>query len=44
MSGRILVAGLDGRELRLEVRFLQRDPELVTEALSARELFDAAEI
>ena len=26
---------------RLEVRFLQRDPEMVTEALSARELFDA---
>ena len=41
MPGRILAAGLDGRELRLEVRFLQRDPELVTEALSARELFDA---
>ena len=41
MSGRILVAGLDARELRLEVRFLQRDPGLVTEALSARELFDA---
>ena len=41
MPGRILVAGLDARELRLEVRFLQRDPELVTEALSARELFDA---
>ena len=36
MPGRILVAGLDARELRLEVRFLQRDPELVTEALSAR--------
>jgi CheY-like chemotaxis protein len=41
MEGRILVAGLDGRELRLEVRFLQRDPELVQEALSARELFDS---
>ena len=26
MPGRILVAGLDARELRLEVRFLQRDP------------------
>ncbi len=41
MEGRILVAGLDGRELRLEVRFLQRDPELVQEALSGRELFDS---
>lgn len=41
MEGRILVAGLDGRELRLEVRFLQRDPEAVQEALSARELFDS---
>jgi CheY-like chemotaxis protein len=41
MAGRILTAGLDGRELRLEVRFLQREPELVVEALSARELFDA---
>ncbi len=41
MPGCILAAGLDARELRLEVRFLQRDPELVTEVLSARELFDA---
>jgi len=41
MPGRILAAGLDGRELRLEVRFLQRDPELLTDALSARELYDA---
>ncbi len=41
MEGRILAAGLDGRELWLEVRFLQRDPELVQEALSARELLDS---
>jgi hypothetical protein len=41
VEGRILAAGLDGRELRLEVRFLQRDPELVTEVASAEELFDA---
>ena len=40
MSGRILTAGVDARELRLEVRFLQREPDLVQEALSARELFD----
>ena len=40
MSGRILMAGVDARELRLEVRFLQREPDLVQEALSARELFD----
>lgn len=41
MPRRILVAGLDARELRLEVRFLQREPELVAEADSARGLFDA---
>jgi hypothetical protein len=41
MGGRILAAGLDGRELRLEVRFLERDPELLTELASPRELFDA---
>jgi len=41
MQGRIVTAGLDGRELRLEVRFLQRDPELVKEALSARDLLDS---
>jgi len=39
--GRILTAGVDARELRLEVRFLQRAPDLVEEALSARELQDA---
>ncbi len=41
MTGCILAAGIDARELRLEVRFLQRAPDLVQEALSARELFDA---
>jgi len=41
MTSRILTAGIDARELRLEVRFLQREPDLVQEALSARELFDA---
>ena len=40
-EGTILVAGLDVRELRLEVRFLQRDPGLVQEVFFARELFDA---
>jgi len=41
MEGRVLTAGLDGRELQLEVRFLQREPEQVKEVLSAGELFDA---
>ncbi len=41
MPGRILAAGVDARELRLEVRFLQRAPDLVQEAASARELLDA---
>jgi CheY-like chemotaxis protein len=41
MQGRILAAGVDARELRLEVRFLQRAPDLVQEVLSARELYDA---
>lgn len=41
MEGRVLAAGLDGRELQLEVRFLQREPEQVKEVLSAVELFDA---
>jgi hypothetical protein len=41
VSGRILAAGVDARELRLEVRFLQRTADLVQEVLSARELFDA---
>lgn len=40
MPGRILTAGIDARELRLEVRFLQRSPDLVQDLLSARELFD----
>jgi CheY-like chemotaxis protein len=41
MSGLILSAGVDARELRLEVRFLQRAPDLVREVASARELIDA---
>ncbi len=40
MDGTILTAGLDIRELRLEVRFLKRDPELVQEAASGQELLD----
>jgi hypothetical protein len=40
MKGAILAVGIDVRELRLEVRFLQRDPELVEEVFFARELFD----
>jgi CheY-like chemotaxis protein len=40
-AGNILAAGVDARELRLEVRFLQRAPDLVQEAASARELLDA---
>jgi CheY-like chemotaxis protein len=41
MDGAILAAGLDIRELRLEVRFLKRDPGLVQDAPSAEELLDA---
>jgi hypothetical protein len=41
MEGRILTAGLDVRELRLEVRFLQRWPELVREMSCAEDLFAA---
>jgi len=41
VEGRILVAGLDVRELTLEVRFLQRDPELVRGLASAQELTEA---
>jgi CheY-like chemotaxis protein len=40
MEGAILAAGLDARELRLEVRFLQRDPGLLREALHAREVVE----
>jgi len=43
MEGRILVAGLDGRELRLEVRFLQRDPGRVQDVGSVAELLEAVE-
>jgi len=41
MEGRVVVAGLDARELRLEVRFLQRDPERVAEVGSLAELLEA---
>jgi CheY-like chemotaxis protein len=41
MPGRILTAGVDARELRLEVRFLQRAPDLLQEAASESELFEA---
>src|SRR4029453_3320185 len=41
MAGRILTAGIDARELRLEVRFLQRAPVLLQEAASGSELFEA---
>lgn len=40
-EGTILAAGVDGRELRLEVRFLQRQPELLREAESGDELLAA---
>jgi CheY-like chemotaxis protein len=40
-GGRILSAGIDARELRLEVRFLQRSADLVAQAGSAQEVKDA---
>jgi hypothetical protein len=43
MEGRILVAGLDGRELRLEMRFLQRDPGRVQDVASVGELLEAVD-
>ncbi len=43
MEGRILVAGLDGRELQLEVHFLQRDPERVRDVGSLGELIETLE-
>jgi CheY-like chemotaxis protein len=43
MEGRILVAGLDAREVQLEVRFLQRDPERVREVASVGELLEILE-
>jgi len=42
-AGAIVAAGLDARELRLEVRFLQRESELVREAASLAELLDLLE-
>ena len=41
MRPRILVAGVSVAELRLEVRFLQREPELAREAATPAELHDA---
>jgi CheY-like chemotaxis protein len=41
MGGKVLVAGLDARELMLEVRFLHREPDLVRAAASAAELLEA---
>jgi CheY-like chemotaxis protein len=40
VGSQIVTAGIDARELQLEVRFLKREPNLVEEVLSARELFD----
>jgi len=40
MEDRILVAGIDARELQLEVRFLKRDPERVREVGSLGELLE----
>jgi hypothetical protein len=42
-AGSIVAAGLDARELRLEVRFLQRESELVREAASLAELVELVE-
>jgi hypothetical protein len=41
MRPKILAAGVSVAELRLEVRFLQREPELVREAATTAELHDA---
>jgi hypothetical protein len=41
MRPRILAAGISVAELRLEVRFLQREPELAREAATKEELHDA---
>ncbi len=43
MPAKILAAGIDARELRLEVRFLQREPELVEEAGASRDLIELIE-
>jgi CheY-like chemotaxis protein len=40
MPSRIVAAGIDGRELLVEVRFLEREPGLVRESLSAGEVLD----
>jgi len=41
VEGKILVAGLDARELMLEVRFLHREPDLVRAMASVGELIEA---
>ncbi|MGE5126017.1 MAG: PilZ domain-containing protein [Betaproteobacteria bacterium] len=43
MPGRVFAAGLDARELRLEVPFLQREPGLLFEAATGGELLQAVE-
>ncbi len=43
MPGRVFAAGLDARELRLEVPFLQREPALLFEAATSVELLQAVE-
>jgi CheY-like chemotaxis protein len=43
MPGRVFAAGLDARELRLEVPFLQREPGLLFEAGTGGELLQAVE-
>jgi len=43
MSGRVFTAGLDARELQLEVPFLQRQPGLVFQAAAGSELLQAVE-
>jgi CheY-like chemotaxis protein len=43
LSGRVFAAGLDARELRLEVPFLQREPGLLFQAATGSELLQAVE-
>jgi CheY-like chemotaxis protein len=43
VPGRVLAVGLDARELRLEVPFLQREPGLVQQAATGGELLRSAE-
>jgi len=41
MDASVLASGLDVREIRLEVHFLQRDPELLQDVPLARDLLEA---